>query len=191
MLGVYIDDHGRYVAHISIMIDMWNIYRWSWSMLGLYISMITVDNWHIYRLWLICGIYIGDQVDAWRIYRWSRSICGTHIDCDWYVEYLSVITVDAWRIYQWSRSICGTYIDCHCRYVTHIYIYIYIGIHGWYLVINPVFRYFSLSDKMSHLDVTSSTLSNFNKTTNVTPTVVAQRRYRGVFIVEMSYGFTA
>jgi len=172
------------------MIDMWDIYRWSGRCLA-YISMITVDMWHTYRLWLVCGIFIGDHgrclayismitVDMWHIYRlWL--ICGIYIGDQ----------VDAWRIYQWSRSICGTYIDCHCRYVTHIYIYIYIGIHGWYLVINPVFRYFSLSDKMSHLDVTSSTLSNFNKTTNVTPTVVAQRRYRGVFIVEMSYGFTA
>jgi len=100
-----------------ITVDIWRI------CIYIYILVITVDNCHIYRLWLICGIYIGDH--------------GRHL------AYISILTVDIWFIY---------------RFV----------------------RYFSLSDKMSHLDVISNTLTNINNTTNVTPSVEAHRRYRGV-----------
>ena len=106
-----------------------------------------------------------------------------------------MITVGTWRIYRLSRSICGTCMDCHGRCVTYvyiyIYIYIYIDIHGRNFVICRLVHCFSLSGRMSHLPLTSNTLTNHNNTAAVRPNVVAHRLYRGVFTVKLLHGFTA
>jgi len=100
-----VDCDQTYVFHISLTIDICANYR-SWPPIYIYISIlvITVDNWHIYRLWLICEIYNGDHGRYLAIYRWSRSICSPHIDCHGRcVTYISIFTVDIWCIYSFVR----------------------------------------------------------------------------------------